>query len=80
MSRFFRCLFRAACFVLLAVLFLWFWPVILQDMASGQWQRRGVKLKKINRMLDRLRLEKKLRKEHESRRKRVWKNRNNFYK
>jgi hypothetical protein len=73
-------LFVAACCVLYAAFILWFWPVILHDMATGEWQRQRAKVRRINKLYERFSFERWFRKENETRHKRVWKNRNNFYK
>jgi hypothetical protein len=70
----------AACCVLQAALVLWFWPVILHEMAAGNWQRRKRQVRRINRLYERFSFHRWFRKENETRSKRVWKNRNNFYK
>lgn len=70
----------AVCCVLQAALILWFWPVILQEMASGQWQRRRVFIKKIHRIREQVRYEIYLRRQREARAKRVWENSNSFFK
>ena len=70
----------AVCWVLQAVLLIYFAPVILEDMASGRWDRRKREIKRIERIRERFAFDKWLRKENAKRHKRVWKNRNNFYK
>lgn len=70
----------AACWFLQAAFILWFWPMLLQDWASGEWERRDRKLKKWWKQNERRLFEDWLRKENETRRKRVWKNSKNFYK
>ena len=70
----------AVCWLLQAVLLLYFAPVILQDMLSGGWDRRGREIKRIERIRERFAFDKWQRKENASRHKRVWKTRNNFYK
>ena len=70
----------AVCYVLQAALVLWFWPMMLNDWATGAWDRRDRKLKQLwNRHKRRL-FDEWVRKENDRRHKRVWKNRNNFYK
>ena len=70
----------AVCWILQAVLLLYFAPVILQDMLTGGWDRRGREIKRIERIRERFAFDKWQRKETAKRHNRVWKNRNNFYK
>ena len=80
MSRLFKRILLAACWILQAAILLWFWPMMLQDWASGAQARRSRQIKKYwNRHKRRL-FDEWMRKENETRHKRVWKNRNNFYK
>lgn len=71
---------RAAGVVLLAVLWLWFLPVTLFDVLTGDYARRQAQIdawwhKNQRRLFDQW-----LAKENKRRHKRVWKNRNDFYK
>ena len=69
----------AACYVLQAAFILWFWPNILQDMASGEWGRSGRRIKKRCQQHHRRRFDQWQRNENDTRSKRVWENRNDFY-
>lgn len=70
----------AVCWILQAVLLVYFAPVIFQDMMSGQWDRRKREISRIMRIKERFAFDKWQRKETAKRHKRVWKNRNSFYK
>jgi hypothetical protein len=70
----------AVCWLLQAVLLIYFAPVIFQDMFSGQWDRRKREIARITRIKERFADDRWLWKENKKRRKRKWKTRNNFYK
>ncbi len=72
-------LLKAACWCLQAALAVWFGPVILQEMATGQWQRRKVFVLKVHRIREQVSHEIYLRKQHDARTRRVWETRNEFY-
>lgn len=73
-------LLMAAGYVLTAALFIYFFPLILQMMFTGEWERHRNFVKKVHRIREQVKHEIYLRKQHEARAKRSWENRNNFYK
>lgn len=70
----------AVVYVLAAALWLYFLPVFWQDLFSGKWQLQKIRRRRAQTFYHRFGFEKWAREENETRRKRVWKNRNSFYK
>ena len=83
MKRTLRVILRAAGFCLAAVLWLWFWPVMLPELLSGGLERERIRQKNAERWVRRHGFDcwlRQFQREQNKRRKKLWKNRNNFYK
>ena len=70
----------AAAYCLVAAVWLWFWPVMLQMYMDGTYDRQEITKRNAARWYRRYGFDHWERKTSKKRHKRVWKNRNDFYK
>jgi hypothetical protein len=75
-----RILTAAAGYLLLAAVWLWFWPLMLQMYMDGSWDRQEITKRNADRWYRRYGFDHWERQTSKKRHNRVCKNRNNFYK
>ena len=72
----------AAAYLLVAAVWLWFWPLMLPDLFSGKLERQQIQKRNAARWYRRYGFDHWLQQQEMKRRKRrkkKWKNRNDFY-
>lgn len=70
----------AACYCLQAAVLVWWFPALLLDWLSGDAERREIFRRESNRRYKHRIMDEVIRRDNEKRHKRVWKNRNDFFK
>jgi hypothetical protein len=73
----------AAAYLLVAAVWLWFWPLMLQMYMDGTWDRYELQRRKSEYWVRRHGFDtwyRQFERQQHKRRKRKWKKRNNFYK
>ena len=83
MKRVCLILLKAVGFVLLAAVYLWFWPLMLQMVMDGSWDRYELQKRNNEYWFRRHGFDQWFRhfqREQHKRRKKKWKKRNDFYK
>ena len=69
----------AAAYLLVAAFWLWFWPAMLGELFSGKLERQEITKRNAARWYRRYGFDHWERQTSKKRRKRKWKNRNDFY-
>ena len=69
----------AAAYLLVAALWLWFWPAMLGELFSGKLERQEITKRNAARWVRRYGFDHWEQQTSKKRRKRKWKNRNDFY-